>query len=172
MPRRQGQPSDTGPSDPAEQPELAPHPRRLPRRFAQSNNEAEATATEGTGPDGPVARNPRQQRPPNSVELEYIDPNTYSDLDDDSEPGEPPIPRARAPRRDGRGTTQPTETSTDILLGSTSTAATTFDPFESLQSAERAQDVHYFFEKRKGEMSTYIPCRYVIKHESHIHNDS
>lgn len=169
--RRPAQPSNTDPSDLAlaveDTVQVGARGRRPTRRCvelnAPSDLESVPLAAEPAGPipdPGPQAplprakaarRNPRPLNPLVNQDLEYFDIEAYSDPSDDDEPGEAPIPRARAPRR--RAADPGT-----VIMG---TRTTTVDPLESVQSTERAPDVHYFFEKRKNEASTCTPCRSV-----------
>ena len=152
MPSCQGslaQHSDPQPPQPTVQDTCPCHP---PRHYIHSDGEDEGASPVVLADPMPALpmiapHNPRQTE----QELEYINPKAYTKSDGDDESGEVSILQARASR--------PTNFSQDMQHMTTNTV----DPLNSIQMmTEHAKDVHHFFEKKKEESMTYIPCRYIV----------
>jgi hypothetical protein len=152
-PRRGGQAKSSNPQPP--QPTVQDtRPHHPPCCYIHSDDK-----DEGAGPvvladpvpalPAIVPHNPRQTE----QELEYINPEAYTESDGDDEPGEVPIPQVRGPH------------SADFSQDTQCSTTNTVDPLNSIQMmTECAKDVHHFFEKKKEESTTCIPCRYVVNY--------
>lgn len=169
---------------PSVQDELTAAPgraRRPPRRYVQQvpDDDDDDDEQEATGPAQVAVgttqvsqrtdhnSNQRRDLLPTRVrpqETEFFDINAGLNTDDtDSDSEEPPIPRARAPRRAPQDPHHTNNSVNDSQAGP-------LDSAQSTGAVGRALDIHFFFEKRAKESSTCKPCRYVLHVSNQLSN--